>query len=123
VRAGHGADPWHHAEDAQRPGGDRGIHRLSGGNWKQRGNCRPMRQPGESGRERTMSEAQTIPLPQDRRPSDDAMLQAARDFHGLMQRRRTVRDFDPRPVPRPPAPRRAARISSPGTSSRLPMPG
>jgi nitroreductase len=47
-----------------------------------------------------MSEAQTIPLPQDRRPSDDAMLQAARDFHALMQQRRTVRDFDPRPVPR-----------------------
>jgi iodotyrosine deiodinase len=28
------------------------------------------------------------------------MLRRAQDFHALMQRRRTVRDFDPRPVPR-----------------------
>lgn len=47
-----------------------------------------------------MSELQTIPLPDGRRLSDDAATRAARDFHDLMQCRRTVRDFDPRPVPR-----------------------
>jgi nitroreductase len=47
-----------------------------------------------------MTEARTIPLPDERRLSDDAALRAARDFRDLMQRRRTVRDFDARPVPR-----------------------
>ena len=47
-----------------------------------------------------MSESRTIPLPDGRRLSDEAALQAARDFNALVQRRRTVRDFDPRPVPR-----------------------
>jgi nitroreductase len=47
-----------------------------------------------------MTEARTIPLPDDRRLSDEDALQAARGFHALMQSRRTVRDFDPRPVPR-----------------------
>lgn len=47
-----------------------------------------------------MSEPQTIPLPDGRRLADDAATRAARDFRDLMQCRRTVRDFDPRPVPR-----------------------
>ncbi len=47
-----------------------------------------------------MAEARTIPLPDGRRLSDGDALQAARDFHALMQRRRTVRDFDARPVAR-----------------------
>ena len=47
-----------------------------------------------------MSESRTIPLPDARRMSDEAALQAARDFNALMQLRRTVRDFDARPVPR-----------------------
>jgi len=59
-----------------------------------------MRHPRASATERIMSESRTIPLPDGRRLSDEAALQAARDFHDLMQRRRTVRDFDARPVPR-----------------------
>ena len=47
-----------------------------------------------------MTKARTIPLPDGRRLSDGEALQAARDFHALMQRRRTVRDFDARPVAR-----------------------
>ena len=47
-----------------------------------------------------MTEARMIPLPDGRRLSDDEALQAARDFHDLMRARRTVRDFDARPVPR-----------------------
>ena len=47
-----------------------------------------------------MTDARTIPLPDRRDLPDDEALQAARDFFGLMQRRRTVRDFDARPVPR-----------------------
>jgi len=47
-----------------------------------------------------MIEARTIPLPGGRQLSDVEALQAARDFHALMQPRRTVRDFDARPVPR-----------------------
>ena len=47
-----------------------------------------------------MTEARTIPLPDSRRLSDDEALQAARDFRALMRGRRTVRDFDARPVPR-----------------------
>jgi len=47
-----------------------------------------------------MAELQTIGLPDERRLSDEAALQAARDFRDLMQRRRTVRDFDARPVAR-----------------------
>lgn len=47
-----------------------------------------------------MTEARTIPLPDDRRLSDDEALRAARDFQALVQRRRTVRAFDARPVPR-----------------------
>ena len=47
-----------------------------------------------------MTEARTIPLPDERRLSDEDALQAARGFHALMQRRRTVRDFDARAVSR-----------------------
>ena len=47
-----------------------------------------------------MSEPRTIPLPDQRRLSDEASLRAAREFDALMQLRRTVRDFDSRPVPR-----------------------
>jgi len=47
-----------------------------------------------------MADAPTIPLPDGRRLSDVEALQAARDFHALMQTRRTVRAFDARPVPR-----------------------
>ena len=47
-----------------------------------------------------MTEARTVPLPDGRRLSDDEALRAAQGFQALMQRRRTVRDFDARPVPR-----------------------
>jgi len=47
-----------------------------------------------------MSEPRTIPLPDQRRLSDEASLRAACEFHALMQLRRTVRDFDARPVAR-----------------------
>jgi nitroreductase len=47
-----------------------------------------------------MSEPRTIPLPDQRRLSDEASLRAAREFDALMQLRRTVRDFDARPVAR-----------------------
>jgi nitroreductase len=42
----------------------------------------------------------TIPLPSPDPLLEAEMLRRAQDFHALMQRRRTVRDFDPRPVPR-----------------------
>jgi nitroreductase len=47
-----------------------------------------------------MTDAPTVPLADDRRLSDPDMLRSAREFQGLMQLRRTVRDFDSRPVPR-----------------------
>jgi nitroreductase len=47
-----------------------------------------------------MTDARTIPLPDGRRLSDADALRAARDFHALMQLRRTVRDFDSRQVAR-----------------------
>jgi iodotyrosine deiodinase len=47
-----------------------------------------------------MSEPQAIPLPDQRRLSDESSLLAASEFHALMQLRRTVRDFDSRPVQR-----------------------
>jgi nitroreductase len=53
-----------------------------------------------STKEPAMTEARTIPLPDERRLSDDAALRAARDFRDLLRLRRTVRDFDARPVPR-----------------------
>jgi len=47
-----------------------------------------------------VTDPETIPL-QGLEPLAEAeMLRRAQDFHALMQRRRTVRDFDPRPVPR-----------------------
>jgi nitroreductase len=47
-----------------------------------------------------VTDPETIPL-QGPDPLPDAeMLRRAHNFHALMQRRRTVRDFDPRPVPR-----------------------
>jgi len=42
----------------------------------------------------------TIPLPDPEPLPEPEMLRHAQDFHALMQRRRTVRDFDLRPVPR-----------------------
>jgi iodotyrosine deiodinase len=42
----------------------------------------------------------TIPLPSPDPLPEPEMLRHAQDFHALMQRRRTVRDFDLRPVPR-----------------------
>jgi nitroreductase len=48
----------------------------------------------------TMTNRPTIPLPDARRLSEDDMLRRAEEFRDLMRSRRTVRDFDPRPVPR-----------------------
>jgi nitroreductase len=59
-----------------------------------------MRHPRASAKERPMNEPRTIPLPDPRRLSDEASLRAAREFGALMQLRRTVRDFDARPVAR-----------------------
>ena len=42
----------------------------------------------------------TVPLPDQRRLTDAEMLEAAQRFRDLVGLRRTVRDFDPRPVPR-----------------------
>jgi nitroreductase len=42
----------------------------------------------------------TVPLPDDRQLTDAEMLEAAQRFRDLLGLRRTVRDFDPRPVPR-----------------------
>ncbi len=47
-----------------------------------------------------MTDPDTIPLPSPEPLPEPEMLRRAQDFHALMQRRRTVRDFDPRPVPR-----------------------
>jgi len=47
-----------------------------------------------------MTEAATQPLPDDRRLTEAQMLEAAQRFRELLGLRRTVRDFDPRPVPR-----------------------
>jgi nitroreductase len=47
-----------------------------------------------------MNTPPTIALPPQPELSDAERLQAARDFHALVARRRTVREFDPRPVPR-----------------------
>jgi iodotyrosine deiodinase len=50
--------------------------------------------------EAAVTEPLTVPLALPAVASDDEMLRRAQVFHALMQRRRTVRDFDPRPVPR-----------------------
>ena len=42
----------------------------------------------------------TLPLQRPDPLPEPEMLRRAQDFHALMQRRRTVRDFDPRPVAR-----------------------
>jgi nitroreductase len=47
-----------------------------------------------------MTEPRTIALPDDRSVPGEEMLRVAQEFHSLMQRRRTVRDFDSRAVPR-----------------------
>jgi iodotyrosine deiodinase len=47
-----------------------------------------------------VTDPKTIPLPGLEPMPEPEMLRRAQDFHALMQRRRTVRDFDPRPVPR-----------------------
>ena len=47
-----------------------------------------------------MTDPKTIPLPNPDPLQEPEILRRAQDFHAVMQRRRTVRDFDPRPVPR-----------------------
>jgi nitroreductase len=47
-----------------------------------------------------MTDRPTIPLPDVRNLTDTGMLRQATAFRDLMQSRRTVRDFDPRAVPR-----------------------
>jgi nitroreductase len=47
-----------------------------------------------------VTDPKTIPLPSPDPLPEPETLRRAQDFHALMQRRRTVRDFDPRPVPR-----------------------
>ena len=47
-----------------------------------------------------MTDPETIPLQGLEPLPEPEMLRRAQDFLALMQRRRTVRDFDPRPVPR-----------------------
>ena len=47
-----------------------------------------------------MSQSPFIPLPGYREYSEDEMARRAREFHLEMRRRRTVRDFSERPVPR-----------------------
>ena len=47
-----------------------------------------------------MTDPKRIPLPSPDPLPEPELLRRAQDFHALMQRRRTVRDFDPRPVPR-----------------------
>jgi nitroreductase len=47
-----------------------------------------------------VTDPETIPLPGPDPLPEPETLRRAQDFHALMQRRRTVRDFDPRPVPR-----------------------
>ena len=47
-----------------------------------------------------MNEPAFIPLPGYREYPEDEMMRRARAFHGELQRRRTVRDFSGRPVPR-----------------------
>jgi nitroreductase len=47
-----------------------------------------------------MSDRPTVPLPDTRRLPEQDMLQRAQEFRNLMQSRRTVRDFDSRPVAR-----------------------
>jgi iodotyrosine deiodinase len=59
-----------------------------------------MQHPRASATERAMRELQTIPLPDQRHLSDEASLRAASEFDALMQLRRTVREFDARPVAR-----------------------
>jgi len=47
-----------------------------------------------------MTESNTVPLTGYQFHTDDDLLHRAAEFRELMQRRRTVRDFDARPVPR-----------------------
>jgi nitroreductase len=47
-----------------------------------------------------VTDPETIPMQGHGPLPEPEMLRRAQDFHALMQRRRTVRDFDPRPVPR-----------------------
>jgi nitroreductase len=47
-----------------------------------------------------VTEPRTVPLTSPPPGTDEELLQRATEFNGLVQRRRTVRDFDPRPVPR-----------------------
>ncbi len=41
-----------------------------------------------------------VPAPKIQKRSDDAILRRAQEFYEVMQRRRTIRDFSERPVPR-----------------------
>lgn len=47
-----------------------------------------------------MTAPPTVPLPEFPPLTDEARLRRAQEFQALMQRRRTVREFDSRPVPR-----------------------
>jgi nitroreductase len=47
-----------------------------------------------------MSDPQNLPPPAFEHRTDAELLRHAREFRDLVSRRRTVRDFDPRPVPR-----------------------
>ena len=47
-----------------------------------------------------MNDASFIPLPGYREYPEDEMMRRAREFHEELKRRRTVRDFSSRPVPR-----------------------
>ncbi len=47
-----------------------------------------------------MNDPRFVPAPAIERRSDDELLERAREFYVAMQRRRTVRDFSSRTVPR-----------------------
>jgi nitroreductase len=47
-----------------------------------------------------MNQSQTVPLSTPPAADDQELLRRAESFRDLVRRRRTVRDFDPRPVPR-----------------------
>jgi hypothetical protein len=47
-----------------------------------------------------VTNAPTVPFIPAANCTDEELLRRAREFRDLVSRRRTVRDFDPRPVPR-----------------------
>ena len=56
--------------------------------------------PGRRRTEHAMDEYPFVPLPGYREYPEDEMMQRARDLHAELKRRRTVRHFSSRPVPR-----------------------